>query len=207
MSEQLFDVDSEFGHVTENSPQGVVYRDDRTPVDPLNLRPCAGCKLKINRGDHDPCIANMPGTYQACCGHGLAVSPRTGNPNGYVALNDGRRLSFLGTVGGDAIRAAVDAVLRGNPPPEGFAFDTHRMWWDGLTEAQVAYVQGNMKRALGELVTEAQDGAPPAAAFLDGSAMWFEGLDQSKKDYVLQRMPAKIAALVQEALRECPAVS
>jgi len=129
---------------------------------------------------------------------------RLQKPNGYVALEDGRTFRFLGTVGGESIRAAVDAVLRGDPLPEGFTLDADKMWWDGLTEAQVAYVRQNMTRGLAELVTEAQDGQPPAAAFLAGEAMWFEGLDQSKKDFVLARMPGKIAELVQEALQQCP---
>lgn len=198
MSTLLFDVDSEFGHVVENTPSGVVYSDDKTPVDPLNLRPCFGCKLKINRGDQDPCIANLPGTYQACCGHGLAFAPRTRNPNGYAALDDGRRISFEGTVGGERIRAAVAAALAGEPLPEGFTYDETRMWWDGLTEAQVSYVRANMLRVLEELVRES--GATPSEAFLAGKQMWWDGLTQTHKDFVLAGLRAKIAGLVREAL-------
>ncbi|MDZ4832860.1 MAG: hypothetical protein SGJ27_03575 [Candidatus Melainabacteria bacterium] len=204
MKTLLFSPDSEFGHVVENSPLGVIYRDDGTLVDSLNLRPCVGCNVKIARGEQDPCIANLPGTSQACCGHGLALCPRKHTPNGYVGLEDGRTFRFLGTVSGDSIRAAVAAALRGELLPEGFTFDQNRMWWEGLTEAQVAYVRQNMVRGLGELVTEAQGGLPPAEAFLAGQAMWHEGLDQDKKDFVMERLGDKIAELVQEALRECP---
>jgi hypothetical protein len=204
MSELLFSPDSEFGHVVENSPKGVIYRDDGTLVDSLNPRSCLGCKLSVRHGEQDPCIANLPGTSQACCGHGLALSPRLQKPNGYVALDDGRTFRFLGTVGGECIRAAVDAVLRGDALPEGFTFDQDRMWWDGLTETQVVYVRQNTVRGLAELVTEAQGGLPPSAAFLAGEAMWFDGLDDDKKNYVLERMGDKIAELVQEALLECP---
>jgi len=75
MSTLLFSPDSEHGHVVENSPQGVIYRDDGTLVDSLNPRPCLGCKVRVTHGEQDPCIANLPGTSQACCGHGLALSP------------------------------------------------------------------------------------------------------------------------------------
>lgn len=204
MSSLLFSPDSEHGHIVENSPLGVIYRDDGTLVDSQNPRSCLGCKVRVNHGEQDPCIANLPGTSQACCGHGLALSPRLQKPNGYVALNDGRTFRFLGTVGGERIRAAVDSALRGEPLPEGFTFDADKMWWEGLTEAQVAYVRQNTVRGLAELVTEAQDGQPPSAAFLAGEAMWFDGLDQAKKDYVLAGMAGKIAELVQEALAQSP---
>jgi hypothetical protein len=51
---------------------------------PTQTRPCALChRLKPKSGryrHHDPCIKNMPGVVNACCGHGVT--------NGYFILND-----------------------------------------------------------------------------------------------------------------------
>ena len=154
----LFDVDSEHGHVVENGPDGPIYRDDKSLVDDANPRPCFGCKLHVKVGEPDPCTGTLPGTYQACCGHGLDKSPRTGRPNGYVALNDGRVLNFSGCVGAQAIRTAVDAALRNEDLPDGFVFDAERMWWEGLTDAQVAYVRANIVRDLIVMVRDARGG-------------------------------------------------
>ena len=78
----LFKTDTLFGHVIDDTPAGPVYRDDGSPVDDNNPRPCLGCGATCRHGEHDPCIANLPGTRNACCGHGLAKTPVRGNPNG-----------------------------------------------------------------------------------------------------------------------------
>ena len=31
---------------------------------------CPHCKQDKVEGEHDPCIANLPGVKFACCGHG-----------------------------------------------------------------------------------------------------------------------------------------
>lgn len=203
----LFKLDSEYGHVVEDTPQGPVYQDDRTPVDPNNPRPCFGCKAKIELGSHDPCIANLPGTYQACCGHGQDKSPNSGGPAGYAALKDGRCIRFSGCVGGERIKLAVQAALA-DPDlddsglPEGFAFDKDRAWWEGLTDAQRTYVQTNIPRGLVKLVTEAKGGDSPSEKFLAGEAMWWDGLDEDQKAYCWSRMKPMLADLVQEALAQ-----
>ncbi|HEY9787398.1 MAG TPA: hypothetical protein V6D17_18560, partial [Candidatus Obscuribacterales bacterium] len=97
----LFEIDTLYGHVIEDTPDGPVYQDDRTFVDEDNPRPCLGCKAKISPGSHDPCIANLPGVYQACCGHGRELTPASGRPAGYVGLRDGRVINFAGTAGGE----------------------------------------------------------------------------------------------------------
>jgi len=38
---------------------------------PSRKRPCAKCGLKRPPSGHDPCIENLPGVGQACCGHGV----------------------------------------------------------------------------------------------------------------------------------------
>jgi len=195
----LFKTDTLFGHVIDETEPGVVvYRDDGTPVDFANPRTCKGCHAKCQTGGHDPCIANLPGTYQACCGHGLDKTPGD-SPSGYVGLTDGRIIEFSGLMGGKRIREAVDAALAGEALPEGFQFG-ERMWWEGLTEAQRAYVHGRIPDGLAILVRESLDGAEPNEAFLKGEAMWYEGLTGDQKSYVWSRLPAQIAAFAQEAL-------
>lgn len=198
----LFRVDTQYGHVVEDTPEGPVYQDDRSKVEPGNPRPCFGCAAKITPGSHDPCIANLPGTYQACCGHGRELTPN-GNLPGYAALKDGRFIRFSGCVGGARIREAIELALRNEPLPEGFAVDADRAWWEGLTDAQREYVQSNVPRGLAELV-EQVTGAPASPAFLAGEAPWWEGLTDVQKGLVWNSLKGKLAELVQEALQKVP---
>jgi hypothetical protein len=197
----LFKIDSHFGHVIEETANGIVYQVDGSPVDPANPRSCAGCKVRCREGEQDPCIANLPGTSAACCGHGLDVTPVYKSPNGYVALDDGRRMSFSGLVGGERIRAAVEAALRGEELPDGFSFDDTRMWWTGLSDYQRQHVHNHMLEGLARLVTEAKKGEAPSARFLNGEAMWWDGLDEEQKAYVWAHTGEMIAQLVEEAKR------
>jgi hypothetical protein len=198
----LFKIDSLFGHVIEETAKGVVYQADGVLVDGKNLRPCVGCKVKCANGEQDPCIKNLPGTLNACCGHGLDVTPVNHNPNGYVSLEDGRTIRFSGLLGGERIRRAVDAALKGETLPEGFTFDENKMWWAGLTDSQRQYVQDNLVHMLAKLVTEVKNGEPPSPLFLKGEAMWYEELDEEQKALVWSRMGAAHDQLVQEALAQ-----
>ena len=45
-----------------------VYSDTKEPTIDHN-RPCGRCG-KTRVGEHDACIANLPGVMNACCGHG-----------------------------------------------------------------------------------------------------------------------------------------
>ncbi len=195
----LFKIDSLFGHIIEDSPQGPVYQDDGTPVNHQQPRPCKGCKAQIAEGSHDPCIANLPGTYQACCGHGLDCSPNSGKPAGYVGLTDGRTIRFSGLIGGARIREAVEAALKGQPLPAGFEF-AERMWWEGLSEAQRNYVWQRIPLGLARLVSEATQATASTEAFLKGEKPWWDGLSDEQKAQVQSGLPAALAQLVQEAL-------
>jgi hypothetical protein len=198
----LFKVDSHFGHVVEETDKGVIYRDDGALVDWQNPRPCLGCKAKCGEGSHDPCIANLPGTSNACCGHGLDVTPVNHNANGYVALDDGRTFRFSGLVGGERIRQAVDAALKGDSLPEGFVFDEQKMWWSGLSDTQRQYVQANLHAGLVRLVTEVLNGQSPSPQVISGEAMWYEGLAEEQKAQVWARTGDLMQELVQEALAQ-----
>jgi hypothetical protein len=129
------------GHFMQARTDEQAYCADGSPVDWHNLRPCVGCGCHIGKDDHDPCIANLPGTTHACCGHGLpdevthrpvievdadgklAVgTEKRVHSWGYVELEDGRRIEFEGTCGGARIRAAVDAALNDRPLPDGFRY-------------------------------------------------------------------------------------
>ncbi len=196
----LFKIDTMFGHVVEETPEGLVYQDDRSPVTKETVRPCLGCNAVCGKG-HDPCIANLPGTRHACCGHGRDTTPVSNSPAGYVALEDGRRITFSGLVGGERIRAAVTALLAGDPLPEGFTLDENPMWWAGLSQKQRAYVEKNTPRGLAKLVREA--GAKPSKAFLKGKAMWWDGLNDEQKAYVWANLKRMLDELVSEALASC----
>lgn len=198
----LFDVDTEYGHVVKRAGDGAVYEDDGTPVDFANPRPCLGCGAKCRSGGHDPCIANLPSTRNACCGHGRALTPVSNQPSGYVALQDGRTFRFVGTVGGDAIRAATAAALAGEPLPEGFVYDEDLPWWAGLTDAQKEYVESQTLRGLRDLVV--LSGATPSAAFDAGQAPWWDGVTEEQKKFVWNNMRAKLDELAQEAKRLFP---
>jgi hypothetical protein len=145
----------------------------------------------------------LPGTSQACCGHGLERTPR-GNLPGYAALNDGRTIRFSGCLRGKGVREAVLALQQGLLLPEGFELDENRAWWEGLTAAQVQWVRNNIPRGLAALITELKGGKAPSDRFMRGEAMWFEELDETQKQLGWSRMGAMIAGLVQEALTHFP---
>ena len=196
----LFKVDSLFGHVIEETAEGVVYQSDGVLVDGADLRPCVGCNVKCSPGQQDPCIANLPGTLNACCGHGVELTPVSQQWTGYVALEDGRTFRFSGLVGGARIREVVDAVLRGEPLPDGFVFDEDKAWWAGLSAAQRQYVNDNTVAGLARVVTEVKNGEPPSAAFLAGEAPWWDGLTEEEKAQVWDRLGDMMQTLVKEAL-------
>jgi hypothetical protein len=198
----LFKVDTLFGHVIEETDHGVVYQADGVLVDAANLRACAGCNVKCSSGQQDPCIANLPGTLNACCGHGLERTPVSKQWTGYVALEDGRTFRFSGLVGGARIREVVDAVLRGEPLPDGFVFDEDKAWWAGLSENQRRYVHENTTAGLARVVTAVKNGEPPSAAFLAGEAMWWDGLTDEQKEQVWARLGDMMQDLVREALEK-----
>jgi hypothetical protein len=101
---------------------GDCYADTGEPYDWANPRPCKGCGANIQPGGNDPCIKNLPGTSSACCGHGADRNPCDGEPAGYVELSNGTIIRFSGSVGGDRIRAAVQAAIEGQPLPDGFRY-------------------------------------------------------------------------------------
>jgi len=113
------------GHLVDVRKEGQFYRDDNARVDYDNLRPCAKCGLCFGKDDHDPCIANLPGTENACCAHGLVESDTRFRPWGYVNLADGRRIEFRDDAGGERIRSAVEAALAGRDLPQGFYYADH----------------------------------------------------------------------------------
>ncbi len=194
----LFKIDSLYGHVIEDTPQGPVYQNDKVLVDENNPRPCLGCNVQI-KGGQDPCIANLPGVYQACCGHGLEQSAEGDRPNGYAAFKDGRCIRFSGAVGGTRIRAAVDAVLAEDQLPEGFVYDEQRPWWTGLSDGQRQYVQNSIPAALAKAVLKVT-GAPTSAAYVSGEQPWWDGLSDEQKSAVWAYMGTMLAELVQESL-------
>jgi hypothetical protein len=78
-----------------------VYDPDRD----ITADMCLACGGFRTEDLHDPCIANLPGVYFACCGHG-----RSGR---WVNVND-----LHGPVAARRMRE-----LGGNPPPQAFVLD------------------------------------------------------------------------------------
>jgi hypothetical protein len=65
--------------VTNDNP---VWRyEDGETYDPKNPRPCIRCGKKPDKDEHDPCIKNLPGVKNACCGHGV--------DKGYIQFENG----------------------------------------------------------------------------------------------------------------------
>ena len=197
----LHKLDSLYGHVIEQTDAGVVYQDDGTPVTPETTRPCKGCNVAITRGTHDPCIANLPGAVQACCGHGLDRTPQDNRPNGYFALLDGRTVYFSGLLGAAKIREAIDAMLKGEQLPEGFEAGA-RTWWEGLTTEQMHWVQSQMPALLLKLVRTVGE---PSEAYLRDGQPWWDGLSQEQKDGVRALLGPNLNALALRSLTEIPA--
>jgi hypothetical protein len=53
-------------------------------------RPCDQCGWKRTAEGHDPCISNLPGVLNACCGHGIEA--------GYVQFENGVTLRGVFTI-------------------------------------------------------------------------------------------------------------
>jgi hypothetical protein len=193
----LFKINTLFGHVIEEREDGVVvYQDDGSKVDGNNLRPCLGCNVKCSPGEHDPCIAGLPDTLNACCGHGVSEDLA-----GYVGLTDGRIIRFAGNLGGERIKAAVTAALAEQPLPEGFAV-TEKAWWGGLSQEQVNLVHVKLPLYIAKVV-EAVTGKTPTA-FLEGDDPWWIGLSDEEKDRAWGLLTANHARFVALILERGP---
>ena len=59
------------------------YEDGSTYVE-SNPKPCMKCKKLPTKDGHDPCIANMVGVTDACCGHGVT--------KGYLKFREGNTI-------------------------------------------------------------------------------------------------------------------
>jgi hypothetical protein len=62
---------------------GWKYTDTKEPI--AVSRPCPRCGKYQTAEGHDPCIRNLPGIKNACCGHGVK--------EGYLQFSDGRILT------------------------------------------------------------------------------------------------------------------
>lgn len=66
--------------------EGLVWRERKTGkiakgAPPFFERRCGFCGEQATPDGHDPCIANLPGVTNACCGHGI--------DEGYVQFENG----------------------------------------------------------------------------------------------------------------------
>ncbi len=68
------------------------YEDNDSPVrDHWKERPCGKCSEQFTEKGHDPCIANLPGVSNACCGHG-------NDAEAYVVFGGKRRESGVAAI-------------------------------------------------------------------------------------------------------------
>ena len=91
-------VNNHFGHAVYCDDEGV-WRFEDTGEESIyesRQRKCPRCKRFRTKHGHDPCIANLPGVRNACCGHGVA--------RGYIQFENGTAIRF------EALE--VDAKLR-----------------------------------------------------------------------------------------------
>ncbi|MDR3616483.1 MAG: hypothetical protein P4L53_23185 [Candidatus Obscuribacterales bacterium] len=187
----------------------------------LNGSTCFSCGCPPTSDGQDPCIANLPATVHACCGHGdtgtadypkgvraLIVDPA--NPvrhkQGYVSLLDGRTLRFPGTVGGKRVRAVVDAVLVGAELPADFIWDDKPSWWTGVKNlAQLSWAAYYHKYAYARWVVQAGGKYPKGYVRDERKHSWTTGLDDAQIRFVLEHQQEIHAECVRKALRAVPA--
>lgn len=88
------------GHPIYYYEDGVGWRfeDDGEPV--TDVRPCGSCHRRRTERGHDPCIADLPGVSNACCGHG--------HGGAYVQLDDGTHIG-----GQDAVALQCALLMLG----------------------------------------------------------------------------------------------
>lgn len=196
----VWKIDERYGHLVENADDGSeVYLDDRTPVTKETLRPCLKCSLPCAPGKHDPCIANLPGTTNACCGHGLEFWPDGRQRRGYVALEDGRSFRFSPLADAESIREATALALQEKPLPEGFVYDERKAWWTGMTQVQYDYVIAGMPAIIRKAVEQVMRGQPLNEAYLQGKALWWTGLSEEQKREVFALLHTSVDELAAEA--------
>ncbi|MCK5218685.1 hypothetical protein KAR10_04135 [bacterium] len=67
-----------------------VYEDNKEPIPGYggkDVRPCVKCGKVFegsNNGDADPCLGELPGVDNACCGHGVKEESYIRFTNGVV---------------------------------------------------------------------------------------------------------------------------
>jgi len=62
-----------------------IYSDTRQPVSENKDRRCGHCNKPNRPDDHDPCLGELPGVKNACCGHGV-------EGDSYIQFLDGRHI-------------------------------------------------------------------------------------------------------------------
>jgi hypothetical protein len=182
---------------------------------------CSSCGCAPTLDGQDACIANLPATVFACCGHGDAgtadypegatyVIVDVENPvkykQGYASLLDGRTLRFPGTVGGKRIRAVVEALLDGEELPSDFAWDDKPGWWTGLkNKAQFNWAAHYHKYECARWVVKAGGKYPKNYIRDERNHCWTFGLNDAQVQFVFRYQQEIYAECVRKALRAVPA--
>ena len=75
------------GHEIEEVSGQWVFSDTKEPtITTWKSRNCKSCNKDFGDNDHDPCITDLPGVTNACCGHGE-------DREAYVQFPDGKTIN------------------------------------------------------------------------------------------------------------------
>lgn len=85
-------------------------------------RPCGKCGLYTPPNGHDPCIANLPGVHNACCGHGETREA-------YVVFTDGRRIAGKKAIKWQKQQASCPIVDDPYAPADQADREALLAWW------------------------------------------------------------------------------
>lgn len=74
------------GHAIAITKNGWFYSDTKQRVRDNPDRKCGYCQKENRPDDIDPCLGELPGVTNACCGHGVKAES-------YIQFNNGVRIS------------------------------------------------------------------------------------------------------------------
>lgn len=72
--------------ITWNEKAEDWFHEDGTKHEVTDVLECPKCKEKSSRLEHDPCLKDLPGVMNACCGHGSGL--------GYIQFINGVTIHF-----------------------------------------------------------------------------------------------------------------
>jgi len=84
------------GHGVYMADDMLIARNSRGQFINIDKLKCTKCKKKATKDGQDPCIANLPGVTDACCGHG--------RHEGYIVFENGVKITGFFEVDNEFLR-------------------------------------------------------------------------------------------------------